>query len=99
MPQALNFTLLFLDQHLRHFLAELMNVVERAPRYLGDDHADRINYVGNAALTAYGLLATRCLDAGLGYFQLRPKLHVAWAPHYFFLFSRSHLADLGTGGY
>ena len=59
----------------RHFLAELMNITERAPRYLNDDQIANLNFAGNRALTAYGILAADCLRDGLGYFQLRPKVH------------------------
>ena len=62
----------------RHFLSELMNIVEASPRYLEDEQIDRMGYCQNASLTAYGLLAYKCAQDSLSMFPMRPKLHVPW---------------------
>ena len=62
----------------RHFLSELMNVVEASPRYLGDEQVARMEYCHNAALTAYGILAHESALNALSMFPMRPKLHAPW---------------------
>ncbi|CAE7338863.1 unnamed protein product [Symbiodinium sp. CCMP2592] len=58
-----------------HFLSELMNNLEIAPRYLQDNHIQAISYAADASLAAYLGLAAQCASIGLPYFPIRPKLH------------------------
>ncbi|CAE7570885.1 Ogfr, partial [Symbiodinium sp. CCMP2592] len=58
-----------------YHLAELFNKMEREPRFLQQDAADRMKQLIDFSTTSYVRMAKRMVGAKIMMFPLKPKLH------------------------